>query len=209
MAYVATGTRSIFLNPTDALYGGIGIVGQGDILTLFSKSGATEELRKLVPFAKAKGARIVSVTSNRDSELAKYCDLHVFLPFVRELCPFDLSPVTSSAIQLLFGYASALGVMYAKDFSFIDYSKNIPASRTGKCLVLSVKDLMKFDDIPVCRLSDTLSKVMDRLSSGGFGALLILDSNRILRGVFTDGDLRRKIDEHGASVLQMNMSILV
>lgn len=135
---VSTGTKSVFLSPTDALHGDIGIVGPEDIVVVFSKSGATEELVKLVPYARAKGAYLVGVSSFTESPLAKLCDMHVYLPLERELCPFDLAPVTSTAIQMLFGDTVAIALMQAKNLTREEYALNHPAGRIGKRLILRV-----------------------------------------------------------------------
>lgn len=135
---VSTGTKSVFLNPTDALHGDIGIVGPEDIVVGFSKSGATEELIKLVPCARAKGAYLVGVSSFQESKLAKICDMHVYLPLERELCPFDLAPVTSTAIQMLFGDTVAIALMQQKNLTREEYALNHPAGRIGKRLILRV-----------------------------------------------------------------------
>mmetsp|Transcript_27445 Transcript_27445/g.64996 ORF Transcript_27445/g.64996 Transcript_27445/m.64996 type:complete len:238 (+) Transcript_27445:178-891(+) len=108
---VSTGTKAVFLSPTDALHGDIGIIGQDDLLVCFSKSGGTDELLKLLPYAKAKGAKLVSVASVRGSKMEEMCDMSVILPLERELCPFDLAPVTSTAIQMLFGDTVAIALM--------------------------------------------------------------------------------------------------
>ena len=111
---VSTGAKSAWLDPTDALRGDVGVLRANDVLVLFSKSGASDELRRLVPLARAKGARVVGVTSDKRSKLANDADTHVTLPLERELCPFDLAPVTSCAIQMLFGDTCAVAAMRAR-----------------------------------------------------------------------------------------------
>ena len=113
---VSTGTKSVYLNPTDALHGDIGIVGPSDILVLFSKSGASSELLSLVPYARAKGANCRRHLK-RNLRARRRVRRHVLLPLERELCPFDLAPVTSTAIQMLFGDTCAVAVMRAKGLS--------------------------------------------------------------------------------------------
>ena len=137
---VSTGTKSVFLSPTGALHGDLGIVGPHYIVVAVSKSGATEELLRLVPCAKAKGASLVGVSSFQDSTLAKLCDMHVHLPLERELCPFDLAAVTSTAIQMLFGDTVAIALMKAKNLTREQYALNHPAGRIGKRLILTVFD---------------------------------------------------------------------
>ncbi|MED6111270.1 putative arabinose 5-phosphate isomerase, variant 2 [Stylosanthes scabra] len=118
---VSLGIRSAFLSPLDALHGDIGILSAADILVLLSKSGATDELLRLVPCARAKGARLIAVTSVKGCALEAVCDMNVHLPLERELCPFNLAPVTSTAIQMVFGDTVAIALMGARNLSKEDY----------------------------------------------------------------------------------------
>ena len=196
MTLVSTGTKSVFLNPTDALHGDIGIVSKEDIMVMFSKSGSTTELLTLIPYARAKGATLVGVSSNAKSKLAKETDMHVMLPLERELCPFDLAPVTSTAIQMLFGDTCAVAIMQAKSLTMDQYAMNHPAGRIGKRLILSVKDVMKpLSGLPLAKPDEKLVDALVELSSKGQGCLLIVDDANTLLGVFTDGDLRRSLHE--------------
>lgn len=135
---VSLGIQSGFLSPVDALHGDIGILTKRDILVLFSKSGNTEELLKLVPCAKAKGAYLIAVTSVENNALAGVCDMNVHLPLERELCPFDLAPVTSTAIQMVFGDTVAIALMSARNLTREEYATNHPAGRIGKSLIFKV-----------------------------------------------------------------------
>lgn len=210
MTLVSTGTKSVFLNPTDALHGDIGIVGENDIIVMFSKSGSTEEVLKLVPYAKAKGAKIIGVSSVPTSKMAQVCDMHVTLPLQRELCPFDLAPVTSTAIQMLFGDTCAVAIMQAKNLTKDEYAMNHPAGRIGKRLILRVCDVMKpVEQLPLCGPSDKLVNVLVELSSKGCGCVLVVDTAKHLLGTFTDGDLRRALNAKGGSVLELPMSELM
>ncbi len=203
MTLVSTGTKAVFLNPTDALHGDIGILSEEDMLILFSKSGSTEELLRLVPYARAKGAKLVSVTSIKGSKLDKACDLAVTLPLQRELCPFDLAPVTSTAIQMLFGDTVAIALMQAKNLTKDQYAMNHPAGRIGKRLILRVVDVAKQNDIPLVTGENKVMDILVELSSKGKGCVLVveaLDSKKLL-GTFTDGDLRRSLQRLGEKAL--------
>jgi len=209
MTLVSTGTKSVYLNPTDALHGDIGIVGKEDVIVMFSKSGATEELLKLTPYARAKGAKILGVSSVPGSKLAQVSDLHVTLPLERELCPFDLAPVTSTAIQMLFGDTCAVAIMQAKNLTKDQYAMNHPAGRIGKRLILRVCDVMKPSDaLPLCKPGDLLVNTLVELSSKGCGCVLMVDEQMALLGTFTDGDLRRALNSKGGAVLNMSMGEL-
>lgn len=210
LTLVSMGTKSFYLNPTDALHGDIGMASNDDILVMFSKSGASEELLTLVPYAKAKGMELISITSNATSKLASVSDTHVLLPLERELCPFDLAPVTSTAIQMLFGDTCAVAVMQAKRLTVDQYAMNHPAGRIGKRLILSVRDVLRpLSDLPLCRSDSKLLATLVDLSSKRCGCMLVVNDNMQLLGVFTDGDLRRKLKEYGAQVLEKDMSELV
>ncbi|KAI3968816.1 hypothetical protein MKX01_028966 [Papaver californicum] len=188
---VSLGIRSSFLSPTDALHGDIGILSRSDILVLFSKSGNTEELMKLVPCAKAKGAYLISVTSYQGNLLSGVCDFNVHLPLERELCPFDLAPVTSTAIQMVFGDTVAIALMSAKNLSKDEYA---------------VKDVMKKqEELPLCKEGDMIMDQLVEPTSKGCGCLLVIDDEHHLVGTFTDGDLRRTLKASGEGIFKLTV----
>ncbi|KAM2009511.1 hypothetical protein FF1_004029 [Malus domestica] len=203
---VSLGIRSGFLSPLDALHGDIGALSKTDILVLFSKSGTTEELLRLVPCAKAKGAFLISVTSVDGNALASVCDMNVHLPLQRELCPFDLAPVTSTAIQMVFGDTVAIALMGAKNLTKEQYAANHPAGRIGKSLIFKVKDVMKKEDeLPVCKEGDLIMEQLVELTSKGCGCLLVIDAEHRLIGTFTDGDLRRTLKASGEAIFKLTV----
>ncbi|XP_059432360.1 probable arabinose 5-phosphate isomerase [Corylus avellana] len=203
---VSLGVRSAFLSPVDALHGDIGALTPRDVLVLLSKSGSTEELLRLVPCARAKGAFLVSVTSVEGNALAAACDMNVHLPLERELCPFDLAPVTSTAIQMVFGDTVAIALMVARNLTRDEYAANHPAGRIGKSLIFKVKDVMKKqDELPVCREGDLIMDQLVELTSKGCGCLLVIDEEYHLIGTFTDGDLRRTLKASGEGIFKLTV----
>ncbi|CAL5364987.1 unnamed protein product [Camellia sinensis] len=203
---VSVGIRSGFLSPVDALHGDIGILSDSDVLVMFSKSGNTDELLRLVPCAKAKGAYLISVTSTESNCLMDLCDLNVYLPLERELCPFDLAPVTSTAIQMVFGDTVAIALMGARNLSKDEYAANHPAGRIGKSLIFKVKDVMKKqEELPVCREGDLIMDQLVELTSKGCGCLLVIDDKYHLIGTFTDGDLRRTLKASGEGIFKLTV----
>ncbi|KAI3454351.1 hypothetical protein Pfo_011014 [Paulownia fortunei] len=203
---VSLGIKSGFLSPVDALHGDIGILSSKDLLVMFSKSGNSEELLKLVPCAKAKGVYLISVTSVMPNGLMRLCDLNVHLPLERELCPFDLAPVTSTAIQMVFGDTVAIALMGARSLSKEEYAANHPAGRIGKCLIFKVKDLMKKkEELPVCREQDLIMDQLVELTSKGCGCLLVIDDDYHMLGTFTDGDLRRTLKASGEGIFKLTV----
>ncbi|XP_052179872.1 probable arabinose 5-phosphate isomerase [Diospyros lotus] len=203
---VSLGIRSSFLSPVDALHGDIGILSPADILVLFSKSGNTDELLRLVPCAKAKGAYLISVTSSLSNSLMDLCDSNVYLPLERELCPFDLAPVTSTAIQMVFGDTVAIALMGARNLTKEEYAANHPAGRIGKSLIFKVKDVMKKqEELPACKEGDLIMDQLVELTSKGCGCLLVIDDQYHLIGTFTDGDLRRTLKASGQGIFKLTV----
>lgn len=205
---VSLGIRASFLSPVDALHGDIGILsgGTSNAVVFFSKSGNSEELLKLAPCAKAKGAYLISVTSTEDNLLRAVCDLNVHLPLERELCPFDLAPVTSTTIQMVFGDTVAVALMGARNLTRDEYAANHPAGRIGKSLIFKVKDVMKKqDELPVCKEGDLIMDQLVELTSKGCGCLLVIDDEYRLIGTFTDGDLRRTLKASGEGIFKLTV----
>lgn len=203
MTLVSTGTKALYLPPSNFLHGDIGIISRKDLFVMVSTSGETEELLDLVPFVRRRHALLLAIVSNPESRLAKASDLSVFLPVQKELCPFDLAPTTSTVIQLIFGDVLAVALMQAKNFSLEDYALNHPSGMIGKKLTVTVEDLMiKGDKIPIAHPKDLLVDVLVELSNKLCGCLLVIDDNGHLLGIFTDGDLRRALQTQGGKVLE-------
>ncbi|GLU07757.1 hypothetical protein SLE2022_247050 [Rubroshorea leprosula] len=203
---VSLGIPSAFLSPLDALHGDIGALSSRDILVLFSKSGSTEELLRLVPCARAKGSYLIAVTSVEGNALASLCDMNVHLPLEKELCPFNLAPVTSTAIQMVFGDTVAIALMGARNLTKEEYAANHPAGRIGKSLIFKVKDVMKKqDELPVCREGDLIMDQLVELTGKGCGCLLVIDEEYHLIGTFTDGDLRRTLKASGEGIFKLTV----
>lgn len=210
MTLISTGTKALYFPPTNFLHGDIGILSKQDLLLLFSRSGETEELLHLIPFAKKRKTPIVAVVSHLNSRLARLADLSVYLPVEKELCPFNLAPTTSTLVQLLFGDLLTIALMQKKQFDLFEYSLNHPAGSIGKKMTLKVEDLMfRNQAIPIANPSDKLVDVLFELSDKKCGALLIVDEEKKLLGIFTDGDLRRALQIKGSSALEQSMRDLM
>ncbi|CCB88250.1 KpsF/GutQ family sugar-phosphate isomerase [Simkania negevensis] len=207
---ISTGTTSLYLPPTNALHGDIGIVARGDLLICISKSGESEELLNLIPFVKERGAKAIAWVSNPQSRLLEVCDLGIHLPFIRELCPFDLAPTTSTAVQLIFGDVLTMALMKAKRFSLDEYALNHPAGNIGKKITIRVHDLMlKEHRLPISHPNQPLREGIIELTNKRCGCLLITDEEGNLKGIFTDGDLRRCIQKDPTGVLEKPMQELM
>jgi arabinose-5-phosphate isomerase len=207
---MSTGTKAFYLPPIDALHGDLAMVSKNDMVILFSKSGETEELLQLLPFLRKVGAKIVAITSNSGSRLNKGADIAIDLPCVAELCPFDLAPTISTEIQLLFGDVLAIALMQEKGFSIENFAQNHPAGRIGKRASLKVRDLMlDREKAPLCRPHDKLEDVLADFSDKRCGCLVVIDEKSRLKGIFTDGDLRRALQAKGEHVLKESLERLM
>ena len=226
---VSTGAKSAWLDPTDALRGDVDVLRENDMLVLFSKSGSSDELRRLVPLARAKGARVVGVTSDACSALAETSDARVVLPLERELCPFDLAPVTSCAIQMLFGDTCAVAAMRSRARVHERDERKRPAGADDATRALGVEDVMHAvarvsasrdgsekkelsrlaRAAPTCGPDELLVDVLVRLSSGGYGCVLVVEpATNALVGTFTDGDLRRRLGAEKTACTRRRMAEL-
>lgn len=203
---VSTGTRAFYLSPTDAVHGDLGMVSSHDVFVMLSKSGESDELLNLVPAIRNKGATLVGIVCNPHSRLAAACHTTIVLPFKQELCPFDMAPTMSTTSQLLLGDLLAIALMRHKNFSLDQYALNHPSGRIGKRITLKVKDLMLTGNrIPLCRPEDYLGDILVELSNKRCGCILITDPDLKMRGIFTDGDLRRTLQKMGGQILGVRM----
>lgn len=203
---VSTGTKSTFLPPSNALHGDIGIVDHTDLVVLLSKSGRGEEILRLASILKRRGIRTLAWVSIENSPLEKIADLTICLPFQREICPFDLAPTTSTAVQLIFGDVLAVGLMRAKKFSLDQYAFNHPGGAIGKLIAERVEDVMvQGEEIPVALPEAFLKDVLVELSKKRCGCLVITSDGKRVEGIFTDGDLRRSLERFGEKALSMQM----
>lgn len=210
MTLTSTGSRSLFISPTNALHGDIGIATDKDVFVLLSKSGESEELLNLVPFLRNKSVKIIALVSNPESRLAKAVDFALTIPHENELCPFDLAPTTSTVIQMIVGDVLAIALMEYKRFSVDQFAQNHPSGRIGRRIVTRVKDLMiKGEGIPLAGPQDKLVDTLVELSNKRCGCVLIVNKDRDLLGIFTDGDLRRALQKRGSKALDLSLEELM
>jgi arabinose-5-phosphate isomerase len=202
----STGTKSISLSALDALHGDIAMVEPKDLFIAISKSGNTEELKKVLPAIKARKTKTMGWFCNSAAQLTPFCDLVMVLPIQKELCPFDLAPTISTQVQLIFGDLMAVGLMRQKSFSMQEYSLNHPAGSIGKAVSLKVEDLMlKGDKIPTCSKENRICDVLVELTSKRCGSILIVDKENCVEGIFTDGDLRRAMQLHSGAIFDLKI----
>ena len=190
----STGTPAIYINAAEASHGDLGMLTKKDLLIVFSFSGETEEILKILPSCKKKVKNILSVTGNKKSTLSNNSKISITLKIDEEACPMDLAPTTSSTSMLVLGDAIAISLLEAKNFSPKDFAENHPGGSLGKKF-FAAKDLMVYKkDIPSLSENTKIYDAIYPISSGGLGLTMVNKKNKII-GIFTDGDLRRCLEK--------------
>ncbi len=192
----STGTASIFLHPTDALHGDLGMVRKDDIVILISKSGHTEELIQLIPMLKRINVILIGMLGEIDSRLAKECDIVLNVSVKEEACPYDLAPTASTTAALVMGDALAITLLELKGFSKEDFGMLHPGGSLGKRLSLKISEIMILgDDVPVVNEKTSIKDTIFVITSKRLGMTCVVDDNSKLSGIITDGDLRRLLEK--------------
>lgn len=188
----STGTASIFVHPSDALHGSLGMIGEGDVVIALSNSGETEEILAIIPTIVSRKVAIISIVGNTSSTLSKKSDVVLDASVDREACPHNLAPTTSTTVALSIGDAISMVLMEAKGHSPEDFAANHPAGRLGKRLTITVSDLM--NESPNISPDAGWMEVISSISKFALGAVNVVDGNGLLIGIITDGDLRRTME---------------
>jgi arabinose-5-phosphate isomerase len=190
----STGSAAVYLHPSDALHGGIGIINANDVVMILSKSGETDEIISMLPYLKRRRVPIVALVGNLNSTLATRADAIIDGSVNQEACPLNLAPTTSTTVALALGDALAMTLMQVKGLSPDDFAINHPAGQLGKRLTLRVVDLMHSGaDNPTISAGALWLEIVKGISDGGLGAVNVVDAAGHLAGIITDGDLRRAI----------------
>lgn len=190
---VSTGTVSVFVHPSDALHGSLGVVAKGDVVIALSNSGETDELLLILPTIHRRGVKIISIVGNLNSTLARNSDVALDASVDKEACPLNLAPTTSTTVALAIGDALAMTLMEVKNLTEKDFAANHPAGRLGKRLTLKVSNLMH--ESPNVAPDANWLEVVKAISKFALGAVNVVDNNETLIGIVTDGDLRRTIEK--------------
>ena len=197
----STGTPALFLHPGEALHGDLGMVADQDVVLALSYSGETDELLAVLPALKRRGACLIAVTGNARSTLGRAADVVLDVCVSREACPHDLAPTTSTTAMMALGDALAVAVMEARGFSREDYARLHPAGSLGRRLLLHVHDLMRTGaELAVVRDTDTVHEALFAMTRAG-GVACVVDGDRKLCGILTDGDVRRALVRDPAAAL--------
>jgi arabinose-5-phosphate isomerase len=188
----STGTPAFFMHPAEASHGDLGMITAEDVVLALSNSGESGELLAIMPQIKRMGAKLISMTGNQDSELARESDVHLDASVSQEACPLGLAPTASTTAALALGDALAVALLDARGFSAEDFARAHPGGALGRRLLVHVEDVMRSgEQVPKVSASQALSEGLLEMSRKGLGMTAIVDANHRPIGIFTDGDLRR------------------
>ncbi len=192
----STGTPAYFVHPGEASHGDLGMVASCDVFIALSYSGESDELMTIVPVIKRQGAKLISITGNPFSSLARVSDVHLNAAVDKEACPMGLAPTASTTACLALGDALAVALLDAKGFNAESFARSHPGGSLGRRLLTLVRDIMRSGErMPMVPENAMLSAALMEMSRKGVGMTAIVDENAAVKGIFTDGDLRRTLEK--------------
>lgn len=192
----STGTPAMFVHPAEASHGDLGMITAGDVVLAISNSGESDELTVLLPVLKRMQVPLLAMTARADSTLARHADWVLDTSVVKEACPHNLAPTASTTVQMALGDALAVALLDARGFRPEDFARSHPGGALGRKLLTHVRDVMRSGDaVPTVPLTASVTDLMREISAKGLGASAVLDDEGGIAGIFTDGDLRRLIEQ--------------
>lgn len=190
----STGTPAFFVHPAEASHGDLGMITANDVLIALSNSGESEELLTILPFIKRQGAKLIAMTGNPKSTLARDADVHLNAAVAQEACPLNLAPTASTTAAMALGDALAVALLDARGFGAEDFARSHPGGPLGRRLLTRVHEVMRTGpDIPSVLAKASVAEATREISRGGIGMTVVITPDRQILGIFTDGDLRRAI----------------
>lgn len=192
----STGTPALFMHAADAIHGDLGMIQSRDIVICLSKSGNTPEIKVLVPLLKRRGSKLVALVSNTNSYLAQQADFVLNATIALEACPHNLAPTTSTTAHMALGDALAVCLLEMREFSTLDFAEYHPGGVLGKQLYLKVSDIYIHNELPLIGPNAILRDVILEISSKRLGCTAVVDNDKKLLGIITDGDLRRMLQRN-------------
>ncbi|WP_284618359.1 KpsF/GutQ family sugar-phosphate isomerase [Aquabacterium humicola] len=194
--FASTGTPAFFVHPAEAGHGDLGMVTSGDVVLAISNSGESEELAAILPTLRRLGVTLVAMTGKPLSTLAAHADIVLSSAVDQEACPLNLAPTASTTAQMALGDALAVALLDARGFREEDFARSHPGGALGRKLLVHVADLMRTGDaLPVVSADTGFTAMMREMSAKGLGAAVVVDAERRVLGIFTDGDLRRQVEK--------------
>jgi arabinose-5-phosphate isomerase len=202
----STGTPSFYVHPGEASHGDLGMILPQDVVLALSNSGETDEVLFILPVIKRQGIPLIAITGNPNSSLADQADVHLDASISSEACPLGLAPTASTTAALVMGDALAIALLEARGFTSEDFARSHPAGSLGRRLLLHISDVMHTGDgIPAVSPNASLTEALMEMTRKHLGMTAVVDADRHLLGVFTDGDLRRALDDDGVDLRNVNV----
>jgi len=199
----STGTHSLFLHPVEAMHGDLGMLDEHDVFLAISYSGETRELNNLLPIVREMGCKIIAFTGGKNSTLARASDIFIDIGIPKEACPMGLAPTTSTTATLAMGDALAVALINKRHFKSSDFKKFHPGGNLGQRLSMKIKDLMLTDErLPLVYDNASMADVIQEMNRESLGAVFVVEANKKLLGIITDGDIRRCLGEN-KNILEM------
>ena len=193
----STGTPAFFMHPGEASHGDLGMITAEDVVLAISYSGESEEIQRVLPIIKRRGAKVIAITGRAQSTLAKEADVHLDAAVEKEACPLNLAPTASTTASLALGDALAVALLEARGFKSDDFALHHPGGALGRRLLVHVADIMRTGDkVPTSAPGDLLPQAIVEMTGKGIGMTCVVDPSGHLLGIFTDGDLRRTLEKH-------------
>jgi arabinose-5-phosphate isomerase len=190
----STGTPAYFVHPAEASHGDLGMIAEGDVFIAISYSGTSDELLQIVPLVKRRGAKLISITGKSSSALAREADVHLDAAVAQEACPHNLAPTASTTAALALGDALAVALLDKRGFSADDFARSHPRGQLHRQALVRVADVMREgENVPRVRLGARAMDAVTEITRGRLGMTAVLDADGTVRGIFTDGDLRRAL----------------
>ncbi len=204
----STGTSSFFIHPSEAYHGDLGMIKEEDIVILISNSGETDEILKLLPFLKEQGNLLISMCGNISSNLVKNSNFHIDIGVSKEACPLQLAPTSSTTATIVMGDAIAIALMESRGFKDENFAKFHPGGSLGRKLLLKVENVMQRENLPVISPTATTKEIINKITKGKAGLVAVVDKGNI-KGVITDGDIRRTMESRENEFFLLNASQLM
>jgi len=205
----STGTPAFFMHPGEASHGDLGMIAPNDVVLALSNSGESNEIVSIVPLIKRRGAKLIAMTGNPHSTMAREADVHLNAAVDKEACPLNLAPTASTTAALALGDALAVALLDARGFSADDFARTHPGGSLGRRLLIHVRDVMHSgDDLPKVDRDATLKAALFEMTQKGLGMTAVVDGSGKVAGLFTDGDLRRAL-EHTIDLQQAKIADLM
>ncbi len=205
----STGTPAVFLHPAEAYHGDLGIIKPSDIILAISNSGETDEVIKLLSFFRENGNKVIAMTGEDNSTLSRHADFFLNIKVTKEACPLELAPTSSTTATMVMGDALVVALMKTRSFEKENFAKFHPGGSLGRKLLNTAEDMMKSEKLPTVSEEDNFESIISSIGNGRLGLTVVVDQKFSIRGVVTDGDIRRAISEHKEKVLSLKASDLL